>query len=136
MPRLGTAIPARSSSDRSEVEIPLAHLVWIWLTAAIAVAGLAATAVVAARRDGRAALLLIPFGGILLFQAPFLVFPPEAAGGFDVEDIDPALFARIAPQMPLVAEPEDIAALVAYLACDESRYMTGSILTIDGGQLA
>ena len=58
------------------------------------------------------------------------------AAGFDVEDIDPALFARIAPQMPLVGQPEDMAALVAYLACDETRYMTGSTVTIDGGQLA
>ena len=50
--------------------------------------------------------------------------------------IDPSIFARISPQMAMVGEPEDIAALVAYLASDETRYMTGSAITIDGGQLA
>lgn len=33
-------------------------------------------------------------------------------------------------------EPEDIAALFAYLASDEARKITGSLFTIDGGQLA
>ena len=64
------------------------------------------------------------------------VMTPMTASGFPVDNIDPALFARIAPQMPTVAQPEEIAALVAYLACDEARYMTGSAITIDGGQLA
>ncbi|MCR9092592.1 MAG: SDR family oxidoreductase [bacterium] len=61
---------------------------------------------------------------------------PMTAAGFPVDGIDPALFARVAPQMPMVGQPEDIAALVAYLASDEARYMTGSAITIDGGQLA
>ena len=64
------------------------------------------------------------------------VSTPMTAAGFPVDEIDPALFARIAPQMPTVGQPEDIAALVAYLASDEARYMTGSAITIDGGQLA
>jgi len=37
--------------------------------------------------------------------------------------------------MDLYGEPEDIAKLVRYLAGDESRFMTGSINRIDGGQL-
>ena len=61
---------------------------------------------------------------------------PMTAAGFPVEGIDPSIFARISPQMAMVGEPEDIAALVAYLASDETRYMTGSAITIDGGQLA
>ncbi len=42
-----------------------------------------------------------------------------------------ALFKRI----PLkdIAQPEDIANAALFLASDESRYMTGSTLTIDGG---
>ena len=31
------------------------------------------------------------------------------------------------------AQPEEIAALVAFVASDEARYMTGSIVSIDGG---
>jgi NAD(P)-dependent dehydrogenase (short-subunit alcohol dehydrogenase family) len=32
-----------------------------------------------------------------------------------------------------MAEPEELAGLVAYVASDEARYMTGSIVTMDGG---
>ncbi|SDZ43180.1 SDR family NAD(P)-dependent oxidoreductase [Herbiconiux ginsengi] len=35
-----------------------------------------------------------------------------------------------------VGEPEDIAQAVLYLASDESRFVTGADLTVDGGQLA
>ena len=58
------------------------------------------------------------------------------AAGFPVDNIDPALFARIAPQMPTIGQPEEIAALVAYISSPEARFMTGSGITIDGGQLA
>lgn len=37
--------------------------------------------------------------------------------------------------MNMYGEPEDIARLVRYLVTDESRYMTGSIIRIDGGEL-
>ena len=37
--------------------------------------------------------------------------------------------------MNLYGEPEDVARLVRYLVSDESRYMTGSIIRIDGGEL-
>ena len=37
--------------------------------------------------------------------------------------------------MNLYGEPEDIAKLVRFLVTDESRYMTGSIIRIDGGEL-
>ena len=37
--------------------------------------------------------------------------------------------------MNMVGEPEDISRLVRYLATDESRYMTGSVIRIDGGEL-
>lgn len=42
---------------------------------------------------------------------------------------------KIKPLIPLkrAAVPDEIAGLVAYLASNESRYMTGSSLTIDGG---
>jgi len=37
--------------------------------------------------------------------------------------------------MNIVGEPHDIARLVRYMATDESRYMTGSVIRIDGGEL-
>ena len=52
------------------------------------------------------------------------------------EGADASLFAHISPRMPTVGEPEEIAALVAYLASDEARYVTGSAVAIDGGQVA
>ena len=53
--------------------------------------------------------------------------PPEGA--------DLQLFARL---MPLIepAQPEEIAAAVAYLASGEARYVTGTAFSIDGGQTA
>ena len=64
------------------------------------------------------------------------VMTPMIEAGFPVDGIDAALLARMAPQMHRLGEPEDIAALIAYLASDEAAYMTGSAITIDGGQLA
>jgi meso-butanediol dehydrogenase/(S,S)-butanediol dehydrogenase/diacetyl reductase len=64
------------------------------------------------------------------------VMTPMTEAGFPVEGLDPSLMARITPQMPTIGQPEDIAALVAYLGSDEAKYMTGSAITIDGGQLA
>lgn len=53
---------------------------------------------------------------------------------------DPAawesFFARFAKRIPLrrVAQPEDVAASVAFLASDDARHITGATLLIDGGQ--
>jgi meso-butanediol dehydrogenase/(S,S)-butanediol dehydrogenase/diacetyl reductase len=45
--------------------------------------------------------------------------------------------SRAVPQSPLgMAEPEEIAAAVAFLASDEMRFMTGSIVPVDGGATA
>jgi len=35
-----------------------------------------------------------------------------------------------------MGQPEEIAAMVAYLASPETRFVTGSAFTIDGGQVA
>lgn len=37
------------------------------------------------------------------------------------------------PPVHYIGNPEDVAAAIAYLAADESRFVTGSALTIDGG---
>lgn len=61
---------------------------------------------------------------------------PMTTSGFKVEgEVDPKLFAKLAPMMKRIGQPEEIAALAAYLASDEASYMTGSAIPIDGGQL-
>jgi NAD(P)-dependent dehydrogenase (short-subunit alcohol dehydrogenase family) len=47
----------------------------------------------------------------------------------------PDLLASLVAQHPIgfLGEPEDVAAAILYLASDESRFMTGSELVIDGG---
>lgn len=52
-------------------------------------------------------------------------------------DVDWGLVMRNAPKLENgTCEPEDIAELFAYLASDKARKITGSLFTIDGGQLA
>lgn len=52
-------------------------------------------------------------------------------------DVNWDLVMRNAPKLENgMCEPEDIAGLFAYLASDEARKITGSLFTIDGGQLA
>ena len=43
---------------------------------------------------------------------------------------------RILPQIPVgrLGEPEEIARIVAFLAADESGFITGSTLSANGGQ--
>lgn len=48
-------------------------------------------------------------------------------------DINPKMMDKLYPLFPM-AEPEEIAAAVAYLASDEARYVTGIDFSIDGGQ--
>jgi NAD(P)-dependent dehydrogenase (short-subunit alcohol dehydrogenase family) len=47
-----------------------------------------------------------------------------------------AFFKRFKQRIPLrrVGQPEDVAAAVAFLASDDARHITGSMLLIDGGQ--
>ncbi len=48
----------------------------------------------------------------------------------------PEVVARIAAATPAgyIAEPEDVAGAVAFLASDDARYITGQTLLIDGGR--
>ena len=45
------------------------------------------------------------------------------------------LIHKMMSLVPL-AEPEEIAAAVAYLASDEARFVNGAVLSIDGAQTA
>ena len=51
---------------------------------------------------------------------------------------DPALVDKFMERMPLkrYAEPADIAAVVAFLASDDARFVTGVNLPVDGGLFA
>lgn len=58
-----------------------------------------------------------------------------AAGGFDPAILEEAVVRN----MPKLANmqactPEEIAGAIAYLASDEARFVTGTVLVIDGGQ--
>jgi len=56
--------------------------------------------------------------------------PDESEEAFE------ARYARFADRIPLrrVGTPEDVAAAVAFLASDDARHISGSLLLIDGGQ--
>jgi meso-butanediol dehydrogenase / (S,S)-butanediol dehydrogenase / diacetyl reductase len=47
-------------------------------------------------------------------------------------DADPALIRKLVSPLG-GADPVDVASLIAFIASDEARYMTGSIVSIDGG---
>ncbi len=47
-------------------------------------------------------------------------------------DADPRLIRKLMSPLGM-AQPEEVAALIAFVASDEARYMTGSIVSIDGG---
>lgn len=67
--------------------------------------------------------------------APGGVKTPLATNVTFPDGFDPALIQKMMPLMEM-AEPEEIAAAVAYLASPEARYVNGSLLSIDGAQTA
>jgi NAD(P)-dependent dehydrogenase (short-subunit alcohol dehydrogenase family) len=63
----------------------------------------------------------------------------ELTAGILGKAADPAAIRRqrtAAHPIGRLGQPEDIAGLVVYLASDESSWMTGAILPVDGGYLA
>jgi NAD(P)-dependent dehydrogenase (short-subunit alcohol dehydrogenase family) len=66
---------------------------------------------------------------------PGIIATPLSLGQTDSGDAAD-FFARFAARIPLgrVGQPADVAAVVAFLASDQARQITGTALLIDGGQ--
>ena len=66
---------------------------------------------------------------------PGMVKTPLTSNFNIPEDVDEQLLMKL---FPLVegAEPEEIAASIAYLASEEARFVTGIAFPIDGAQTA
>lgn len=61
---------------------------------------------------------------------PGLIMTPAVDMGMSEETVKMILDHHMTPE---AGRPEDIAAMVAFLASDESRYVTGQLLRVDGG---
>jgi len=62
-----------------------------------------------------------------------LVQPGPVDTDMNPADAPFADFVRSRMAIPKYGQPEDIAALVSFLTSDEAKYITGSVITIDGG---
>jgi len=65
---------------------------------------------------------------------PGYTMTPMTEPGFSIPDVMKAVMGRI--PLGRLAKPEEIAAGILYLASDESSYVTGAELVIDGGVTA
>ena len=83
------------------------------------------------------ALEFAPFGIRCNSVGPGPIETPMLLAGRSEEEWAPLRIARAA-QVPMgrLGQPEEVALGVLYLASDDSSFMTGSVLTVDGGWTA
>jgi len=67
---------------------------------------------------------------------PGSVMTPLATGFMPPEGADFKLLCRLVPLTPEHGQPADIAATIAFIASEESRFMTGAGVVVDGAQTA
>lgn len=68
---------------------------------------------------------------------PNEVDTPMLRTGFEIRGLDPdRAIAQLDGSVPLgrIAQPEDIADVIAFLASDDARYMCGALVEINGGK--
>jgi len=100
-----------------------------YATAKAALLGLTRTAAARLGRKGVTVNAISP--GWVESPAVQGLFQAQTRGGRTLEDVREAFVAAIPLQR--LAQPEDIAQTVAFLASDAARYITGIELTVDGG---
>ncbi len=71
-----------------------------------------------------------PFGIRVNCVAPGLIYPTDASRATK-EDVKNAIIGQT--PMRRLGQPDDVAGAVLFLASDWSRFMTGQVLTVDGG---
>ncbi|SED95765.1 SDR family NAD(P)-dependent oxidoreductase [Ruania alba] len=80
---------------------------------------------------------LAPYGIRVLAVAPTLVRTPGVQAGLDHDEHSRAALEAFVAQIPMgrAAEPDEVARVVYFAATDLAAFMTGSVLTVDGGEL-
>lgn len=127
-----TALPALKQSRGNVVAV----------ASTAAIHGIAYAAHYAAAKAGIVALMRslaiehAPDGVRFNAVAPGKVKTAIGAGLTPLADQNPALLVRPVKLSTRIdgGEPEDIAGAIAYLASDDARFVTGSVLVVDGAQ--